>query len=88
MSTVSKSKRGDSGRSNAANSPYRLNGFVPDWQARKAGVHHVGPSASSGRKTLQGLMEGVWAEALGLRWRGADPLYERMVEHAEGRTTK
>ena len=80
-------KRGISGKSNAENSPYRLNGLPPDWQARKLGVYRQNGAASSGSTTMRGFVGGMLAEAMGYPMAGSTAIYERMLAHAERRVT-
>ncbi|MBR1122138.1 hypothetical protein JQ628_11485 [Bradyrhizobium lablabi] len=78
-------KRGISGQANAASQPFRINGWAPDWQARKLNVNALSKAPSSGSRTMQGLVGGFLAESLGLgRVRGD---YERAVAHAQTRVT-
>lgn len=87
MSAEGKKKNGMAGVRKAANSPFRLNGLPPDWQARRRGVFHSGAAPSSGSKTLLGLLGGVWAEKLGFSMHGTTAFYENMMVHAESRST-
>lgn len=78
-------KRGESGLANAASKPFRINGWAPDWQARRLNVHTYSGAPSSGSKTMMGLLGGIMVEKLGLgRMRGD---YERAVAHAQTRVT-
>ena len=52
-------KRGRAGASNAAASPFRLNGRSPDWQARQMGCYAVGPSSGPTSRSMRGLYGGL-----------------------------
>lgn len=85
MSTEGKKKRGEAGLSNAQNSPFRINGWRPDWAAAKAGAYSAPPAASSGSKTMRGILGGSLAEALGFSFAGSAAIYDRMIGHAAAR---
>ena len=70
---------------NAASQPFRMNGWAPDWQARKFNVNALPKAASSGSRTMVGLLGGILAENLGLGKMHGD--YERAVAHAQTRVT-
>ena len=84
MSSEGKKKRGASGLSNAQNSPLRLNGRPPDWQARSMGCHVSGAAKSGGSVTMRGILGGVIAAKLGFPMYGD---YERLMSHALTRVT-
>lgn len=84
MSSESKKKRGESGITKAKNSPFRINGWPPDWQARRRGVYQVPGSHSSGSTTMRGMLGGVLAQALGYRMVGD---FDRIMAHAQARCT-
>lgn len=84
MSAEGKKKRGIAGLAKAQSSPFRLNGWAPDWDARARGVYRGGGSPSSGSTTMRGMLGGVLAERMGYRM-GGD--YDRMLAHAQSRCT-
>lgn len=89
MSAEGKKKRGTSGQTNAKSKPFRLNGWAPSWQARRAGALQASAAHSSGRKSLVGLEGGVLVERLGLgKMHGSEAIYDRMIYHAEMRIHK
>jgi len=85
MSAEGKKKRGEAGRSNAESSPFRINGWRPDWAAAKIGALAAPPAASSGSKTMRGILGGTIAAALGFSFAGQGAIYERMIGHAAAR---
>lgn len=78
-------KRGISGQANAQSQPFRMNGFPPDWQARKYHVNALPHRPSSGSKSMVGIMGGVLAQNLGLGKMYGD--YERIIADAQERVT-
>lgn len=78
-------KRGESGLANAQSKPFRLNGLPPDWQARKYNVNALPKAASSGSKSMVGILGGVLAQSLGLGNMHGD--YERIIADAQHRVT-
>lgn len=86
MSAEGKKKRGAAGQTKAQTNPFRMNGWAPDWWARRAGAYHVTSAHSSGRKSITGLMGGVICERIGLgKFAGREAIYDRMIHHAEMR---
>lgn len=85
MSAEGKAKRGASGVANANANPFRINGWPPDWAARRIGATYARPAASSGTLLMRGLMGGILAENLGLGKMVGE--YDRRIEHAQGRVT-
>lgn len=85
MSSESRKKRGAAGVTNALNAPWRLNGYAPDWQARKIGATRSPRSASSGSVLMRGLLGGILAQALGLGKLFGD--YELALADAQQRVT-
>lgn len=92
MSAEGKKRRGETGKRNAETSPYRLNGWAPDWRARQIGVYQVTGSASSGAKQYRAIEFGYMLQSLGLgQVGGSEAIYDRILSHAERRislTTK
>ncbi len=80
MSAESKKKRGESGISKAKSSPWRLNGWPADWQARRVGAHHHGPAPHNNSTMLRGFVGGVLVQRLGL---GEVPLTHGMTVRVE-----
>lgn len=80
-----KAKRGVAGQTNARNNPFRLNGWPPDWQARRIGAHRGPMAISSGSRLMRGLVGGALAQLLGYGDLHGD--YERAFEHAQKRVT-
>jgi len=78
-------KRGIAGAAHGASAPFRINGWAPDWQAKARGAYQVTKAPSSGSRTMQGLVGGFLAEALGYGKVIGD--YERAVAHAQTRVT-
>lgn len=85
MSAEGKKKRGAAGVTNAQNSPFRMNGWAPDWMARRDGVYRVPGAASSGSKTMRGIVGGILAQNLGLGNMVGD--YDLAIGHAQLRVT-
>jgi len=85
MSAEGKAKRGASGQANAQANPFRINGWLPDWAARKIGATYAKSADSGGSTFMRGLLGGVIVENLG-RGKMAGS-YERMIEHAQTRVT-
>lgn len=86
MSAATKSKRGEAGQAKAKANPFRINGWQPDWNARRLGCHHVPPATSGGSTTMRGMLGGVLAERLGMGSIFGSRL-EQMLAHAQARCT-
>ena len=84
MSAEGKKRRGESGKANAEASPFRLNGFAADWQARRAGVYQNPASISGGSTFMRGMVGGALVEAMGF---GASTCREDRMAHATSRCT-
>jgi hypothetical protein len=84
MSAEGKKKRGIAGVANAAAKPWRINGWAPDWYARKIGATHGKPAPSSGSTTMRGIIGGLLAERLGHPMVGR---FDVMIGHAQSRCT-
>lgn len=87
MSAEGKKRRGESGMKNAESSPFRLNGMLPDWAARRQGCFQMRGSPSSGSRTLRGMMGGALAAAMGYPEHGEEHMYELMMAHAFSRVS-
>lgn len=85
MSAEGKKKRGAAGVTNALNSPWRLNGRPPDWQARAAGANRTQRAPSSGSVLMRGLIGGIMAQRMGGGRMFGD--YESALDHAQQRVT-
>lgn len=84
MSAEGKKKRGMSGLANAASSPWRLNGYAPDWQARAMGVFQSPAAKSGGSSFMRGVYGGILAEMAGF---GGFHVSDARLAHASDRCT-
>lgn len=84
MSAEGKKKRGESGRKNAEDNPFRMNGLPMDWQYRRLSGGGVGASVSGGSTFMRGFLGGIIVENIG---HGTAHATEARLYHAQKRCT-
>lgn len=87
MSAEGKKKRGEAGQAHAKANPFRINGWAPDWAARRQNVYASPAARSGGATSMRGMLGGFLAAKLGFTIGGHEARYEPMLEHAEKRVT-